>query len=102
MSSTSIAYLEPVVRPAAELHLAVLVVEGEPGDVDLARGHEDARRDVGALPLRRHHHVRRICPVKCLTRTGVKGDIKHLVFCKKCKYDLARGEIGATKCFINL
>ena len=35
-------YLEAVVGPAAELHLAVLVVEGEPGDVDGAGGLEHA------------------------------------------------------------
>ena len=29
-------YIKAVVGPAAELHVAVLVVEGEPGDVDLA------------------------------------------------------------------
>ena len=40
--------LESVIRPAAKLHVAVLVVEGEPSDVDLAGGLEDAGRDVGA------------------------------------------------------
>ena len=33
-----------VVRPRAELHVASLLVERKPGDVDLARAHEDARR----------------------------------------------------------
>jgi hypothetical protein len=60
------AHLAPVIGPAAELHLAVLVVEGEPGDVDLAGGLEDAGRDVGAAPLARQHHVRRVRPVKSL------------------------------------
>ena len=41
-------YLEPVVGPAPELHLAALIIEGEPGDVDLAGGLEHAGRDVGA------------------------------------------------------
>ncbi len=31
-----LSHLPAVVGPAAELHLAVLVVEGKPGDVDLA------------------------------------------------------------------
>ena len=62
-------YIKPVVGPAAELHVAVLIVEGEPGDVDLAGGLEDARRDVGAAPVARHHHVRRVRRVKCVTRT---------------------------------
>jgi hypothetical protein len=63
------AHLAPVVGPAAKLHLAVLVVEGEPGDVDLAGGLEDAGRDVGAAPLARQHHVRRVGPVKSLIGT---------------------------------
>ena len=59
-------HLEPVVGPAAELHVAVLIVEGEPGDVDGAGGHEDAGRDVGAGPFARHHHVGRVGRVKRL------------------------------------
>ena len=50
-------HLKPVVGPAAKLHLTVLVVEGEPGDVDLAGGHEDAGGDVGAEAVAGHHHV---------------------------------------------
>ena len=53
----NIAHLKPVICPASELHLAVLVVEGEPGDVDLAGGHEDAGGDVGAEAVAGHHHV---------------------------------------------
>ena len=41
-------HLESVIRPAAKLHVAVLVVKGEPSDVDLAGGLEDAGGDVGA------------------------------------------------------
>ena len=37
----SATHLQPVVGPAAKLHLAVLVIKWEPGDVDLARGLED-------------------------------------------------------------
>ena len=58
--SVSLSHLAPVVGPAAELHLAVLVVEGEPGDVYLAGGLEDAGRYVGAAPLTRQHHVGRV------------------------------------------
>ena len=75
----TITHIEPVVRPAAELHLAVLVVEGEPGDVDLACGHEDARRDVGAEALVGHHHVRRICPVKRLTGAAMRSIFKMAI-----------------------
>ena len=49
--------LEPVVGPAPELHLAVLVVEGEPGDVDGTAGLEYPGRDVGALSLMGDHYV---------------------------------------------
>jgi len=40
-----------VVGPRAELHGAVLVVEGEVGDVDLARALEDGRRDPGDVAV---------------------------------------------------
>ena len=40
--------LESVIRPAAKLHVAILVVKGEPSYVDLAGGLEDAGGDVGA------------------------------------------------------
>ena len=59
-------HLKPIVGPAAELHITVLVVEGEPGDVYLAGGLEDAGRDVGAAARVRHHHVGRVRPVKLL------------------------------------
>ena len=71
----NIAHLEPVICPASELHLAVLVVEGEPGDVDLAGGHEDARRDVGAFPLGGHHYICWIGAIKCFAGTE-EGKLK--------------------------
>ena len=74
-ANRNVAHLKPVIRPASELHLAVLVVEGEPGDVDLAGGHEDAGRDVGALPLRCHHHICWIGPIKCFAGTE-EGELK--------------------------
>ena len=66
----NIAHLKPVICPASELHLAVLVVEGEPGDVDLAGGHEDAGRDVCAQALVSYHNICRVGSVKGLTRAG--------------------------------
>ena len=63
-------HIEPVVRPTPELHLTVLVVEGEPGDVDLAGGHEDAGRDVRAQALVSYHNICRVGSVKGLTRAG--------------------------------
>ena len=64
------SHLKPVIRPTSKLHLAVLVVEGEPGDVDLAGGHEDAGRDVCAQALVSYHNICRVGSVKGLTRAG--------------------------------
>ena len=72
IASTS-TYLEPVVRPAPELHLAALVVEGEPGDVDLAGGLEHAGRDVGAEARTGDHHVGGECRVETLA--GAVGQV---------------------------
>ena len=62
-------YLESVVRPTAKLHVAVLVVEGEPGDVNLAGGFEDAGRDVSALAGVGHHDVGGVSSVEGLVST---------------------------------
>ena len=59
-------YLVSVVGPAPELHLAVLVVEGEPGDVDLAGGLEDARGNVRAATVAGDNHIGGVSPVKAL------------------------------------
>ncbi len=78
-----ISHLAAVVGPAAKFHLAVLVVEGEPGDVDLAGGLEDAGWDVGAAPLARQHHVRRVRAVEGLVRTDrerKKDEVKGIFF----------------------
>ena len=69
------SHLKPVICPASKLHLTVLVVEGKPGDVDLASRHEDAGGDVRAFPLRCHHHICWIGPIKCFAGTG-RGRIK--------------------------
>ena len=60
------SYVKSVVGPAPELQLAVLVIEGEPGDVYLAGGLEDARGYVGAAAPVSHHHVGGEGPVKLL------------------------------------
>ena len=75
------AHLEPVIRPASELHLTVLVVEGEPGDVDGAGGEEDAGRDVGAEAVGGDHHIRWVGSVKSLA-----GANKKQQCCKKCVF----------------
>ena len=63
------SHLKTIVRPASELHLAVLVVEGEPCDVDGAGGEEDAGGDVGAEAVRGDHHVGWVGSVKSLAGT---------------------------------
>lgn len=57
-------------RPGGEAKAALLVVEGEPRDVDLARGGEDSRRDVKRLPVAADHHVGLVGGVE-LVRGGV-------------------------------
>ena len=64
-------HLESVIRPAAKLHVAVLVVEGEPSDVDLAGGLEDAGGDVGAAPRVCHDHIGREGAIKLLISTEI-------------------------------
>ena len=46
-----------VVGPRSELHGTLLVVEREPGDVDLAGALEDTGRDVSAAAVVPDHHV---------------------------------------------
>jgi hypothetical protein len=60
---------KPVVGPRSELHGTLLVVEREPGDVDLAGAFEDAGRDVIATAVVAHHHVRLVSVVKSLVCT---------------------------------
>ncbi|GFU22162.1 uncharacterized protein NPIL_326731 [Nephila pilipes] len=62
--------LVSVVSPRSELHLAALVIEGEPSDVYLARTFEDARRDVGATAVVPNHHVRVVRSVELLVCTA--------------------------------
>lgn len=62
-------HLKAVVRPRAELHLAALVVEREPGDVDLAGGLEDAGRHVQAGAIVPDDHVGRVGTVEALVGT---------------------------------
>ena len=68
-------HLVAVVGPAAELHVAVLLVEGEPGDVDGAGGLEHAGGDVGAQTLAGHHHVGRERGVERFTRTETDNNM---------------------------
>ena len=67
-----ITYFVAIVGPAAKLHVAVLVVEWEPSDIDLAGGLEDARRDVGQHPSVPDHNLDWISAVKSFV-----GAAKH-------------------------
>ena len=69
-------YLKTIIGPTPEFHLTILIIEGEPRDVDLAGGHEDAWRDVGAESLVSHHHIGRVGPVKCFTCTEIQRNVK--------------------------
>ena len=59
--------------PGPELEVTGLVVEGEPGDVDLAGGLEDARRHVEHGPVRSGNNIRLERSVESLIRTDISG-----------------------------
>lgn len=65
-------YLKSIISPASELHLASLVVEREPSDIDFARRLKDARWDVHAGAILPNHNVRRIGTVKSLVGAAMK------------------------------
>lgn len=48
---------ESIVGPAAELHLALLVVERKPSDVDFASTLKDPRWDVITASIVPYHHI---------------------------------------------
>lgn len=58
--------LESIVGPAAEFHFATLVIEREPGDVNLTGGLEDARRHVQARAVVAYHNVGLVGAVETL------------------------------------
>ena len=60
-------YIKAIVRPASKLHLATLIVEWKPGDINFTGGHEDAGGDVGTQSFVGHHNICRVGPVKCFT-----------------------------------
>ena len=65
-------HLPARVGPWAKLEVALLVVEGEPGDVDLAGGLEEAGGDVEAASIVAHNHICLVSPIKLLVRAGCK------------------------------
>ena len=67
-SLNNYCYLEPVVGPTPKLHLTVLIVKGEPGDVYQTCRFENARRDVSARPSGGDNNIGRVGSVKRLAR----------------------------------
>lgn len=73
-------YLIAIVSPATELHIAMLVVEGEPRDVYLACALENPWRYVQATAVVSDHHVGLIGPVKTFVSTranNVNWQLSH-------------------------
>lgn len=67
--------LKSIVRPGSKLHLAPLIVEGKPGDVDFAGGLEDARRHVQTRSVVPDDHVGRVGSVEALVGAEIqKGE----------------------------
>ena len=61
-------HLPARVGPGSKLEVALLVVKGEPGDVNLARRLEKAGGDVEATAVTAHDHIRLVSPVELLVR----------------------------------
>ena len=65
-----ILYLKSIICPASKLHITVLVIKREPCDVNLTRGLENTRRNVGTAPSISHHHIGREGAIKLLISTA--------------------------------
>ena len=63
-------HLPARVGPRSKLEVALLIVEGKPGDVDLASRLEEAGRYVEATSVTAHHHIRLVRPVELLVRAA--------------------------------
>ena len=50
-------YLKSIVGPASKLHITILVIEGEPSDINLTGGFEYSRRNISTPSLVGHHDV---------------------------------------------
>ena len=73
-------YLPPWVSPWSKLEVALLVVEREPGDVDLAGGLEEAGGDVEAVAVAAHNNIRLVSPIKLLVSAVQIVQIRLLRF----------------------
>ena len=61
-----VVYLETIIRPTSKLHITILVIEGEPSNVNLTGGFEYSRRNVSTAALVRHNNVRWESSIKLL------------------------------------
>jgi uncharacterized protein YjeT (DUF2065 family) len=66
-----IQYLKSVVSPAAEFEFTLLIVEGEPRNVNLAGTFENSRRKITAATVVPNHHIRLIGAVEFLIGTAI-------------------------------
>lgn len=64
-------YLIAIVSPATELHIAMLVVEGEPRDVYLACALEDARWHIQTTAVMFDHYICVVRAIESLIRAVV-------------------------------
>ena len=66
-----IFYLKTVVSPAAEFEFTLLIVEGEPRNVNLTCTFKNSRREVTATPVVPNNNIRLIGAVKFLVGTEI-------------------------------
>ena len=64
--------LKSVISPASKFHSAVLVIEREPGNINLASTLEDARWDYMAGTIMSYHNVSLVGVVETLMGTVKK------------------------------
>ena len=71
-------YLKSVVGPASKLHITILVIEGEPSNVNLTGGFEYSRRNISTAAFVRHNHVGWESSIKLLVSAEKKWPVLTL------------------------
>ena len=71
-TASSSRYLKTVVSPAAEFKFTLLIVEGEPRNVNLTGTFENSRGKVTATAVVPNHHIRLIRAVEFLVGTAIR------------------------------
>ena len=67
-------YLKSIVGPASKLHITILVIEGEPSDINLTGGFEYSRRNISTPSLVGHHDVSWESSIKLLISAEMYSD----------------------------